>query len=98
MTDLTQRKALRDYHVPPWSEDISCIQSPPISARSFKVKSGLIKLIQASYSFGGLPHEDPNEHIMQFIEVCKAQRYDAVSAEALWLLLFPFSIKGKART
>ena len=83
MTDLIQSKALRDYLVSPWSEDISCIQLPPIQARSFKLKPGLIKLIQTSYSFGGLPYEDPNEHIMRFIEVCKTQRYDGVHAEAL---------------
>ena len=54
-------------------------------------------MIQSSYSFGGLLSEDPDEHIQRFMEVCNTQKYNGVPSKALRLMLFPFSLTGKAR-
>ena len=54
-------------------------------------------MIQSSYLFGGLLTEDPNEHILRFMEVCNTQKYNGVPKEALRLMLFPFSLNGKVR-
>ena len=91
------RKELRQYSVPSWAEATSCIRPPLIEANNFELKHRLIQMIQSSYSFGGLPSEDPNEHILRFVEVCNTQKYNGVPKEALRLMLFPFSLNGKAR-
>ena len=53
-------------------------------------------MIQSSYSFGGLPIEDPNEHILRFMEVCNTQKYNGVPGEALRLLLFSILFEWKS--
>ena len=46
--------------------------------------------------FTGLPHEDPNAHILNFLEVCDV-KYNGVSDDVIRLRLFPFSLKDKAK-
>ena len=45
----------------------------------------------------GLPHEDPNSDISNFMEVCDTVKYNGVSDDAIRLRLFPFSLKDKAK-
>lgn len=40
-----------------------------INANSFELKSGLINMVQ-QYQYGGGAPEDPNAHIMTFVEIC----------------------------
>ena len=47
--------------------------------------------------FHGLAHEDPNAHILNFLEVCDTVKYNGVSDEAIRLWLFPFSLKDKVK-
>ena len=46
-----------------------------------------------SMPFGGLPNDDPNEHIASFLEICDTQKHNGVPAKTVQLLLFPFSLK-----
>jgi len=55
-------------------------------------------MVQHTYQFGGLPHDDPNEHILSFLEICDTQKINGVSAEVIKLKLFLFSLKDKAKT
>ena len=55
-------------------------------------------MVQHAGQFGGLPHDDPNEHISSFLEICDTQKINGVSAEVIKLKLFPFSLKNKAKT
>ena len=95
IVDTKQKKALMNYFVPSWSVATSCIRTPRIKANNFELKHGLIQMIQSSYSFGGLPSEDPNEHILRFMEVCNTKKYNGVSNETLRLMLFLFSLTKK---
>lgn len=54
-------------------------------------------MVQNSYQFGGLPNDDPNKHIVSFLEICDTQKFNGVPVEAFRLILFPISLKDKAK-
>ena len=62
----------------------------------FEIKPSLITMVQAS-TFGGKPHEDANAHLQHFLEVCSTIAIKGVTADAIRLRLFPFSLLGKAK-
>jgi len=41
--------------------------------------------------------EDPNLHLLVFLEVCDTLKINGVSTDAIRLRLFPFSLRDKAR-
>jgi hypothetical protein len=53
-------------------------------------------MVQAS-PFCGLPSEDANAHLQQFLELCDTIVIKDVAPEAIKLHLFPFSLVGKAK-
>ena len=60
------------------------------------MKSSLINMVQAS-PFCGKPNEDANAHLQNFLELCKTVTIRVVTADAIRLRLFPFSLPGKAK-
>jgi len=63
---------------------------------TFELKPALINMVQAN-PFCGKPHEDANDHLQHFLEVCNTFTVKNVTADAIRLLLFPFSLLGKAK-
>ena len=63
---------------------------------NFELKSITLHLLQG-IQFHRLAHEDPNAHILNFLEVCDTVKYNGVSGDAIWLRLFPFSLRDKAK-
>jgi len=47
---------------------------------------------------GGFPHDDPNEHISSFLEICDTQKINGMFLEVIKLKLSPFSLKDKVKT
>ena len=90
----THLRPIKDYALPP-SVTLPVIRRPAIQANNFELKSITLQLLQA-IQFHGLAHEDPNSHILNFLEVCDTVKYNGVSDEAIRLRLFPFSLKEKA--
>ncbi|KAG9446884.1 hypothetical protein H6P81_013012 [Aristolochia fimbriata] len=84
------------------------VQSNPNAQRSaivipevpsnFEIKPQILSMIQNNYQFGGLTNEDPNEHIEKFLEICDTFRFKDVTNEAVWLRIFPFTLRDRAKS
>ena len=72
------------------------IRRPIIQANNFELKSIILQLLQG-IQFHKLVHEDPNAHILNFLEVCDTVKYNGVRDDAIRLRLFLFSLKDKAK-
>ncbi|XP_015169042.1 uncharacterized protein [Solanum tuberosum] len=62
----------------------------------FEVTSATLQLIHSRGLFGGLEHEDQQEHIRSFVEVCTPLSFKNLSQESIRLRLFPLSLTGGA--
>jgi hypothetical protein len=69
---------------------------PDINA-NFEINHGLLNLI-TGISFHGFDHEDPYAHIRNFTDIAETIRMNQVPHDVVKLKLFPFSLKGAART
>ena len=54
-------------------------------------------MVQQTCQFGGFLHDDSNEHISSFLEICDTKRINSVSPEVIKRKLFPFSLKDKVK-
>ncbi|KAF7814932.1 uncharacterized protein G2W53_028901 [Senna tora] len=86
-----------DYATPKLDGLQHSIQRPSIQANNFEIKPATIQLLQANGQFGGSPIEDPNNHILNFLEICDTFKHNGVSDDAIRLRLFPFSLRDKAK-
>ncbi|XP_070020570.1 uncharacterized protein [Nicotiana sylvestris] len=91
-------RILRDYARPDNFEGESSVRRPPIAANNFEIRTGLIQTIQQSCQFTGDVSEDPHTHLIDFLELVETCRYNGVTTDAIRLRLFPFSLKGEAKT
>ena len=87
---------LLDEFVLPPTVVQTAIRRPPIQANNFELKSVTVQMLQ-NILFHGLPHENPNMHLTNFLEVCDTIKYNGVTKEALRLRLFPFSLGDRAK-
>ena len=88
-------RPIKDYARPPYTTQ-PMIRRPTIQAKNFELKSITLQLLQGVQLIR-LRHEDPNLHILNFLEVCDLVKYNGVSDDAICLWLFPFSLKDKAK-
>ncbi|KAF7812193.1 uncharacterized protein G2W53_033169 [Senna tora] len=86
-----------DYATPKLDGLQHSIWRPSIQANNFEIKPATIQLLQANWQFGGSPIEHPNNHILNFLEVCDTFKHNGVSNDAICLRLFPFSLRDKAK-
>ncbi|HEX7902236.1 MAG TPA: hypothetical protein VF487_00055, partial [Chitinophagaceae bacterium] len=92
------QKPLRDYAMPNVTDIQSSIRRPAINANTFEIKPATIQMLQNQCQFGGSSLDDPNEHILSFLEVCDTFKFNNVSEDAIRLRMFPFTLKDKARS
>ncbi|KAK8923616.1 hypothetical protein KSP39_PZI019737 [Platanthera zijinensis] len=90
------RMTCRDYNTPLRGGLHFSIARPTIAANNFKIDSTIMQLIQHN-KFGGLNNEDANSHLRSFLEICDMYKVNGASSEAIQLMLFPFSLEGKAK-
>nr|XP_016456136.1 PREDICTED: uncharacterized protein LOC107780132 [Nicotiana tabacum] len=74
----------------------SSIVKPRIT-RYFEFKQSMIQLLHPNGQFMGLPHEDPQQHILNFMEISDTYITNEVISDYVRLTLFPFSPLGEAK-
>ena len=94
-TELMAEKTLCDFSVPS-AANVATGPNVDVGDVNFELKSNLINMVQAS-SFCGKPNEDANAHLQNFLELCKTVTIRGITADAIRLRLFPFSLQGKAK-
>ena len=67
-----------------------------MNVNNFEIKHDLIQIVQQA-QFAGENLEDPNENLANFLEICDTIKINGVSEDAIWLRLFPFSLRDKAK-
>nr|GEU47006.1 reverse transcriptase domain-containing protein [Tanacetum cinerariifolium] len=72
------------------------IAVPAITADNFKLKHGLLTLVQ-NKQFYGHDKEDPHAHIRYFNKITSTLKFPNVPNTSIKLMLFPFSLEGAAR-
>ncbi|KAH9697798.1 hypothetical protein KPL71_023761 [Citrus sinensis] len=90
-------RPLRDYVVPTVNGAGSSIARPAVQANNFEIKPAIIQMIQTLVQFAGMPNDDPNAHITNFLEICDTFKQNGVSDNAIRLRLFLFSLRDKAK-
>nr|GEY57801.1 reverse transcriptase domain-containing protein [Tanacetum cinerariifolium] len=68
---------------------------PPINANNFELKQTLINLVQSNQF---MRRQDPHNNLRFFNKVTSTFRHPEVPNTTFKLLLFPFSLEGKAQT
>lgn len=87
-------RPMNEYFAPTSYSTTSCIRIPNTNATNYEIKSSVIQLLP---SFHGLSNEDPYKHLDEFLEVCSTMKIKDLSLDAQKLILFPFSLKDKAK-
>ena len=86
---------LEEFSLPPTIVQ-STIRRPLIQANNFELKIVTLQMLK-NIQFYGLPSENLNAHLTNFIEVCDPVKFNGVTEEALRLRLFPLSLGDKAK-
>ena len=95
VTEPISEKTLSDFSVPS-AANVAIGPNVDVRDVNFELKSSLINMVQAS-PFYGKPNEDANAHLQNFLELCKTVTIRGVTADAISLRLFPFSLLEKEK-
>ena len=90
-------KVVYDYVTLIVMDTIFGIRRPSIQANDFEIKLVIIQMIQAN-RFGGSQAENPNAHIVSFLEICDTFKHNGITDDAIRLRLFLFSLRDKAKS
>ena len=86
---------LEEFALPPMAVQ-SAIRRQLILANNFELKTITLQMLQ-NVQFHGLPSENLNTHLTNFIEVCDTVKYNGVTEEELRMRLFPLSMGDRAK-
>jgi len=69
----------------------------PVTTTNFELKPMLISMVQQLH-FGNTPMDNPNLHILVFLEAYNTLKITGASSDTTYLRLFSFSLGDKANT
>ena len=87
---------MRDYALPNESGAQTSIAKPIINANNFEIIPSLTQMVQQS-QFRGNAMEDPDTHLVNFMDLCGTIKINGISNKTIRLRLFPFSLYDKAK-
>ncbi|KAL0455800.1 UNVERIFIED_CONTAM: hypothetical protein Slati_0919200 [Sesamum latifolium] len=90
-------RPMMEYSFPTADGTISSIVKPSVEANNFEIKPVIIQIIRSSVQFSGLSDEDPNKHLVNFLEIYDTFKFTCVSNDAVRLRIFPFSLCDTAK-
>lgn len=64
--------------------------TPIVGNAIFLVSGTMLQLLQIKGFFGGLGHEDPHDHIRNFLDLSRPFTFMNISQESIRLNCFPF--------
>ena len=70
---------------------------PEFQAHNFEIKQTMLKMLEFQGQYAGNDSEDPNRHLLQFLDVCNSFKQNGVPNDVIRLRLFPYSLQGKAK-
>ena len=68
---------LEEFALPPTVVQLA-IRRPPIQGNNFELKGVTLQMLH-NIQFHGFPSENPNAHLISFIEVCNTVKYNGVT-------------------
>ena len=74
-------RVLLDTSMPSLGGIKQSIIRPTIKANNFEIKSALLQMLQSTIQFYGMLNEDPNNHIVNFLEICDIFKYNGMSSD-----------------
>ncbi|XP_058750988.1 uncharacterized protein LOC131624001 [Vicia villosa] len=89
-------RPLKSYAIPSQAELHNSIVAPAIEVNNFELIPSLLSAVQQN-QFSGNSTEDPNLHLLVFLQYADTVKANGVSSEAIRLRLFPFSLSDRAR-
>ncbi|KAL4294136.1 hypothetical protein AHAS_Ahas18G0197900 [Arachis hypogaea] len=95
--DEQQKRVIGSYSAPTADLYGKSIVVPPIAANNFELKPQLVTLVQQNCQYHGLPHEDPNQFISDFLQICDTVKTNGVNPKVYKLMLFPFTLRDRAK-
>jgi hypothetical protein len=96
MTENDENRPLKDFAAPKTIEIQLGYTVPNVAANNFELKSALLNML-SQHMFNGLAHEDPNQHLAMFEELCNTIKINSVEPDAIKLRAFLFSLGDKTR-
>ncbi|KAL0319585.1 UNVERIFIED_CONTAM: hypothetical protein Sradi_5220000 [Sesamum radiatum] len=77
-------RPMMEYSFPTADGTTFSIIKPAIEANNVEIKQAIIQIIRSSVQFYGLPDEDPNKHLVNFLEICDTFRFNSLDRESLY--------------
>ncbi|KAL0406189.1 UNVERIFIED_CONTAM: hypothetical protein Slati_3932800 [Sesamum latifolium] len=77
-------RPMMEYSFPTVDGTISSIVKSSVEANNFEIKPSIIQIIRSS-----VQNEDPNKHLINFLEICDTFKFNGVSNDPVRLRIFP---------
>ncbi|KAL0297704.1 UNVERIFIED_CONTAM: hypothetical protein Sradi_6822500 [Sesamum radiatum] len=90
-------RPMMGYSFPIADRMISNVAKPIVQPNNFEIKVAIIEIIQSSVQFSGLPDENPNKNLVNFLDICDTFKFNGVSDDAVRFRIFSFSLCDTAK-